>query len=137
VAAYRAYTRTALGGLTETHLLLVRDSHTLPDDERISIDMMRQGIGELLGGNLREETLRLLDAPFLDAPAIEARLGRQSSRHPRRGRKNPTPGPTPARAKNRATGFFPQASPQPQRPAPGRQTDKSFLVLFFKKELLP
>jgi AcrR family transcriptional regulator len=74
-AAYLAYTRTALGGLTEAHLILVRDSHTLPDDERISIDMMRQGLGELLGADRPEETLLLLDAPFLDAPAIEARLG--------------------------------------------------------------
>jgi AcrR family transcriptional regulator len=73
-ATYLAYTRTPLGGLTEAHLILVRDRHTLPDDERISIDMMRQGLGALLGGEIPEETLLLLDAPFLDAPAIEARL---------------------------------------------------------------
>jgi len=73
-AAYLAYTRTPLGGLTEAHLLLVRDRHTLPDDERTSIDMMRQGLGELLGGNFWEETLFLLDDPFLDEAAIEARL---------------------------------------------------------------
>jgi AcrR family transcriptional regulator len=75
-AAYLAYTRTGLGGLTEAHLLLVRDSHTLPDDERNSIDMMRQGLAELLAGpgDLPEEVLLLLDAPFLDAARIEARL---------------------------------------------------------------
>ncbi len=74
-AAYLAYTRTPLGGLTEAHLILVRDRHTLPDDERTSIDMMRQGLAELLGGECPEETLLLLDAPFLDEAAIEARLG--------------------------------------------------------------
>jgi AcrR family transcriptional regulator len=74
-AAYLAYTRTPLGGLTEAHLILVRDRHTLPDDERTSIDMMRQGLAELLGGDIPEETLLLLDAPFLDEAAIEARLG--------------------------------------------------------------
>jgi hypothetical protein len=74
-AAYLAYTQTPLGGLTEAHLILVRDCHSLPDDERTSIDMMRLGLGELLGGDLPEETLLLLDVPFLDAAAIEAHFG--------------------------------------------------------------
>ncbi len=73
-AAYLAYTRTPLGGLTEAHLVLVRDRHTLPDDERNSIELMRQGLGKLLAGHgeLAEEILLRLDAPGLDA-GIEAR----------------------------------------------------------------
>src|SRR5271155_3636457 len=43
-AAYLSYTRTPLGGLTEAHLLCVRDRHTLPEDELESIELTRAGI---------------------------------------------------------------------------------------------
>jgi AcrR family transcriptional regulator len=74
-AAYLAYTRTPLGGFTEAHLVLVRDFHTLPDDERKGIEIIRRGLGKLLAGDQADEAFLLLDAPFLDAAAIEARLG--------------------------------------------------------------
>ncbi len=99
-AAYLAFTRTALGGFTEAHLVLVRDRHTLPDDERNSIDLMRQGLGELLAGpgESADEILHLLDAPFLDAPAIEARVAAlriqpQPAAPPHSPEPNPPPHP--------------------------------------------
>lgn len=73
-AAYLAYTRTPLGGLTEAHLLLVRDRHTLPPDERDGIEDIRRGIGELLTDDLVEEAFALLDLPYLDPARVEARL---------------------------------------------------------------
>jgi AcrR family transcriptional regulator len=79
-AAYLAYTRTPLGGLTEAHLLLVRDRHTLPPDERDGIEHTRYGIGELLTEGLVEEAFALLDLPCLDAAHIEARLALPATR---------------------------------------------------------
>jgi AcrR family transcriptional regulator len=73
-AAYLAYTRTPLGGLTEAHLLLVSDRHTLPPDERDGIELTRYGIGELLTDDMVEEAFALLDLPYIDAARIEARL---------------------------------------------------------------
>jgi AcrR family transcriptional regulator len=69
-AAYLAYTRTPMGGLTEAHLLLVRDRHTLPPDERDGID--RQGIGELLTDGSVEDAYLFLDASTLAPARIES-----------------------------------------------------------------
>jgi AcrR family transcriptional regulator len=74
-AAYLAYTRTPDGGFTEAHQVLVRDGHTLPDDERKGIEMIRRGLGKLLAGDQADEAFLVLDAPSLDPAAIEARLG--------------------------------------------------------------
>jgi AcrR family transcriptional regulator len=73
-AAYLAYTRTPLGGFTEAHLLFVRDRHTLPPDQRETIELTRFGLGTLLAGDLGEEALLLLDAPIVDAARIEVCL---------------------------------------------------------------
>jgi len=74
-AAYLAYTRTPLGGLTEAHLLLVRDRHTLPPDLRDGIEHIRHDIGKLLTDDMVEEAFALLDLPSIDAARVEARLG--------------------------------------------------------------
>jgi AcrR family transcriptional regulator len=71
-AAYVAYTRTPMGGLNEAHLLLVRDRHTLPPDERETIELIRYGIGELLTDGSVEDVFLFLDAPLLTPARIEA-----------------------------------------------------------------
>jgi len=73
-AAYLAFTRTALGGFTEAHLLLVRDRHTLPDDILPSIEQTRLALGGNLAGDMACEALSHLDNPFLAPPRIEAIL---------------------------------------------------------------
>jgi AcrR family transcriptional regulator len=73
-AAYLAYTRGADGGLTEAHLLLVRDRHLLPPDLLEGLEGMRRHIGELLAGDMADEALLLLDCPRMNGPRIEACL---------------------------------------------------------------
>jgi AcrR family transcriptional regulator len=73
-AAYLAYTRGAGGGLTEAHLLLVRDRHLLPPDLLDGLEGMRRHIGEQLAGDMADEALLLLDCPRMDGPRIEAYL---------------------------------------------------------------
>jgi AcrR family transcriptional regulator len=70
-AAYLAYTRTPLGGLTEAHLLLVRDRHTLPPDEREGIELLRYDLGECLTDGNVDDAFLFLDAPLLAAARIE------------------------------------------------------------------
>jgi AcrR family transcriptional regulator len=81
-AAYLAYTRTPLGGLTHAHLLLVRDLKLLPADERDGIEQTLIGLGECLlppEDALQAQTvLGLLDNPGLGLPAIDAALAAQS-----------------------------------------------------------
>jgi|GEM_PF-1280947 len=72
-AKYLEYTRTPFGGLTEAHLLFVRDRHTLPEDLLSSLEQTRDGIGNLLGPD-PHETLTLLDTPYISHPRIEAML---------------------------------------------------------------
>jgi AcrR family transcriptional regulator len=73
-AAYLAFTRTALGGFTEAHRLLVRDRHTLPDDLLAAIEETRIALGFNLAGNMAHEALSHLDNPFLTPARIEAIL---------------------------------------------------------------
>jgi AcrR family transcriptional regulator len=73
-AAYLAFTRTALGGFTEAHLLLVRDRHTLPDDSLSAIEQTRIALGFNLAGGMAYEALSHLDNPFLTPARIEAIL---------------------------------------------------------------
>jgi AcrR family transcriptional regulator len=73
-AAYLEYTRTGFGGLTEAHLLFVRDRHLLPDDELEPIESLRRSIGHLLAGQNGAEALLLLDAPHIDGARIELML---------------------------------------------------------------
>jgi len=73
-AAYHAFTHTGYGALTSAHLLLTRDTHLLPDDERIPIEQTHQGFGTILAPICPEEALLLLDSPTLTLARIEAFL---------------------------------------------------------------
>jgi AcrR family transcriptional regulator len=95
-AAYIEATRTGWGGLSEAHLLLIRERHTLPDDLAKPVEDMRQLIGETLAGENAAIALALLDTPELAAPQIEAMLATTD-------RKDTAPAAKPA---------------QPQHPAP-------------------
>ena len=73
-AIYLALTRTALGGLTEAHILLVRDRHLLPDDLLSTVEAHRHSIGLLLAGPLAQRALAILDSPDWDPETIEETL---------------------------------------------------------------
>ena len=73
-AAYFTYTRGAFGGLTEAHLLYTRDRHLLPDDILTSLELTRDGLGDLLAGPNAREALLLLDTPYIPLANIEAML---------------------------------------------------------------
>lgn len=99
-AAYFAATRTALGGLNEAHLLLVRDRHLLPEDLFPSVEAHRHSIGLIVAGPLGEQALALLDSPAWDLPSIEAALAalsRQPAKQaqPPAAAAEPTPPPPP------------------------------------------
>jgi AcrR family transcriptional regulator len=73
-AAYIAATRTALGGPTEAHLIMLMTRQHLAWDERKSIDAQRDVIGDILAGDHGPIALNLLDMPELDAAAVERML---------------------------------------------------------------
>jgi AcrR family transcriptional regulator len=73
-AAYLAATRTILGGLTEAHLLLVRDRHLLPEDLLPHIEGFRNDIAHLVAGPDGRKILALLDSPEWTPDDIEALL---------------------------------------------------------------
>jgi AcrR family transcriptional regulator len=73
-AAYFAFTRTALGGLTEAHLLLKHERQGLAADERATIDDIHHGIGRMLAGSLADEALDLLDNPRNSLARVETIL---------------------------------------------------------------
>ena len=73
-AAYLGATRATLGGLTEGHLLLVRDRHLLPEDELTPVEDTLYGIGCILAGDHGAAALALLDTPALSAPQIECMM---------------------------------------------------------------
>jgi len=70
-AAYLAATRTILGGLTEAHLLLVRDRHLLPEDLLPHIEAFRNDIAHLVAGPHGRKILTLLDSPDWTPDDIE------------------------------------------------------------------
>jgi AcrR family transcriptional regulator len=70
-AAYLAATRTPSGALTEAHLLLVRDSHALPQDELTNIEAYRHQIGILLAGDHAHLIFPILDNPRATHEEIE------------------------------------------------------------------
>lgn len=73
-AAYLAATRSVMGGLTEAHLLLVRDRGLLPEDERQPVEDTLQGLGFVLAGDVGPQILHLLDSPLFNADQIECML---------------------------------------------------------------
>jgi AcrR family transcriptional regulator len=106
-AAYIAATRTPLGNLTADHVLLVRDRHLLPDDERIPLELLRDEIGHIVAGEHFELALELLDLPHVGADEIEAKLARQIS-----------PAPRPRSAPR--SDFIPPGQDESERDAPGQ-----------------
>jgi AcrR family transcriptional regulator len=68
-AAYLAATRRPYGGFTNDHLLLVRDSPSLPPDELETIEKTRDGLARLLAGPNCDCPDRILN--MLDNQAIE------------------------------------------------------------------
>jgi AcrR family transcriptional regulator len=78
-AAYLAYTRGALGGLTEAHLLFVRDRHLLPPDLLEGLEAARSSLGEWLAGDMADEALLLLDSPIFSGARIEACLATKTA----------------------------------------------------------
>jgi AcrR family transcriptional regulator len=66
---YLALTRRPSGAFTDDHLLLIRDSPSLPPDELVSIEAARQNLARLLAGANCDCPERILC--MLDNPAIE------------------------------------------------------------------
>jgi len=73
-AAYLEATRTGLGAPTESHILLIRDRHLLPEDELASIEAIRDNIGEVLAGEHAGLTLAVLDTAHIHPDRMEAAL---------------------------------------------------------------
>jgi len=111
-AAYLGFTRTALGGFTEAHLLLVRDRHTLPDDLLSTIEETRFLLGGNLAGDMACEALSHLDNPFLSQARIEAILAL-----PEKSEILPTATAAPIQAATAAP-IKATADPAPPAPAP-------------------
>ncbi len=111
-AAYIAFTRTALGGFTEAHLLLLRDRNLLPDDEHEPIERTRTELARILGGHLADEVLNFLDLPNLDAGDAEYFFGKLVAR--RAAQAAQAAAPAPARAE-------PLQPPAAKPPAPARR----------------
>jgi AcrR family transcriptional regulator len=101
-AAYLAATRTADGRLTEPHILLLRERHSLPPDLAGEIERTRDSLGEVLAGPDGPAALALLDTPGLSPLRIEEMLGTLDR-----------PKPMPTRQPPQA-----EAKPQPFIPGP-------------------
>jgi len=132
--AYFTYTRGAFGGLTEAHLLYTRDRHLLPDDILTSLELTRDGIGDLLAGPHAREALLLLDTPYIPLANIEAMLAalpgepttetitettaaEPATAKPATGKPKPSPAPTPKQTHLRPISTRHQPPPlRPPRP---------------------
>jgi AcrR family transcriptional regulator len=105
--AYIEATRTGWGGLTEPHLLLVRERHTLPEDLARPVEDLRQLIGELLAGDQGGRALHMLDEPDMQVAHVEAALAVDDPKPPPAKPAEPQP-QAKAQAQSQA-----QAGPQP------------------------
>jgi AcrR family transcriptional regulator len=97
-SAYLAATRTQSGALAEAHLLLVRDRHFLPPEERDHIEAYHHQIGTLLAGDRAHLIFPILDNPCATPEEIEALLGnlrevRETPQAPRPHLAPPQPRP--------------------------------------------
>ena len=95
-AAYLAHTRTPLGGLTEAHLLLVRDRHLLPQVDRDRIETIRANLATLLARDHADSVIEWLDTPTMDLADIDAILAARAAAH-----AAPAPQPAPATTRPR------------------------------------
>jgi AcrR family transcriptional regulator len=114
-AIYFALTRTALGGLNEAHILLVRDRHLLPPDLLPTVEAHRHAIGLLLAGPLAEDALAMLDTPIWDLEKIETLLADLAPKTAEQARPPAAQPPTPAPAKQPPLAP-PQAAPARAEP---------------------
>ena len=92
-AAYLAHTRTPLGGLTEAHLILVRDRHLLPQADRDRIETIRANLATLMAADHADSVIEWLDTPTMDLADIDAILAARAAAH-----AAPAPQPAPAAA---------------------------------------
>jgi len=131
-AIYLALTRTALGGFTEAHILLVRDRNLLPDDLLPTLEAHRYSIGLLLAGPLAEDALAMLDTPIWDLEKIETLLAAitpQTAEHPGPPAAQPPapaatePPPPPPTAPARAEPLLPPWPHLALEPQPGDPPD--------------
>ncbi len=90
-SAYLAHTRTPLGGLTEAHLLLVRDRHLLPQTDRDRIETIRANLATLMARDHADAVMEWLDTPTMDLADIDAILAARAAAH-----TAPPPQPAPA-----------------------------------------
>ena len=93
--AYLDNTRGAFGRMSDAHLLLTRDRHLLPEDELEHIEASVQGLAEMIGGDHAEETLDLLDRPWITAARAEPILQTMAEtlHHPPQQAAAPAPQP--------------------------------------------
>jgi AcrR family transcriptional regulator len=119
-AAYLQATRTPLGGLTETHLLLVNRRENLPPDLREPIEELRASLGRNLAGDDADLAFRLLDAPELSPTEIETTLtGIIAAREARHAKHQPAPqAPTPELPPAELPDRRVSVSPPPPDPPP-------------------
>jgi AcrR family transcriptional regulator len=104
--AYLAFTRRPYGGFTDDHLLLVRDSPSLPADELVSITAMRDGLARLLAGpncDCPDRILCMLDNPAIEPADMEHLIAKyarpltpEQQKAERAFRAASTPAPQPA-----------------------------------------
>ena len=80
-AAYLAHTRTPLGGLTEAHLILVRDRHLLPQADRDRIETIRANLATLMAADHADSVIEWLDTPTMDLADIDAILAARAAAH--------------------------------------------------------
>ncbi len=109
--AYLAHTRTPLGGLTEAHLILVRDRHLLPQTDRDRIETIRANLANLMAADHAGTVMELLDMPTMDLADIDAVLAARAAHFaPAPAPAQPLPGATrprfklPPQVTGRATG---------------------------------
>ncbi len=103
-AAYLAHTRTPLGGLTEAHLLLVRDRHLLPQADRDRIETIRANLATLMARDHADSVIEWLDTPTMDLADIDAILAARAAAHA-------APAPQPALATTRPRFKLPSQVP--------------------------
>jgi AcrR family transcriptional regulator len=94
--AYVAATHTTFGEITNTHALLLKHLHTLPEDLAPVIQQMHAVLTLNLASTLGEEIMQQLDSPRPDLKSIESHL--QNHTYDRRACSS-----TPAQASPAAT----------------------------------
>jgi AcrR family transcriptional regulator len=79
-AAYYAYTRGGLGGLTKEHAVLIFERHHLPPDLLPTIEKIRSGFGHTLCPENPARALDLLDNPSITLDEIEFLLAQPAAK---------------------------------------------------------